>query len=676
MSDESARDQPGPLLSRRAFLAIGAAAAAGLGTAIGGAADAASHPDAHGPHQSPPSAPNARNRPGLTPKELDAIVEVRIHPGVGVGRVGNSRDAFFLGPEVVGATLPSQADLRDGEGALARQAVRYRIFGYDAAGDVVGEILAHDATIEWSAHLANQKAAWYRFGRAMDIPEAPLVSRRNAGIQKRASLVLDAGRRSASGGDPVLLKAKARRRTLLLGELLLDGDGRLIVLPGHGRAVSWAGRPASTYANNDTWLDDVADGPVDATVTIGGRALRATGAWFTSAPPNYAPGLATGWRSMLDVVEDAWVAAGLMPAGAEVSFQRHIRPLFARLAAMQWVNAGILRDHGWRSDQDLGDPAFLARLADRSKTNRRFRRSWARRFRDLESGVAEPTKLPPILGDAAGIWSSPRSWTGPTPLQLSRLHEWAEGRFESDGPGAPSVPERLADLPLPRRPRSLDQAALDACLGEGFNPGFELPWVLRRRRLWAEPFRIRRRRGPEPDFGPALSPAEAIGRRGPLDGSVPGSLTRWMALPWHTDAINCRSGYRPTVDPYLDTFWAGRVPNHVLTQADYAIVMDEGRPLRARRQAFRRRQPWWRGMLTADYIASLNRMVARWHELGFVIAQPGPATGPFPGTLGVETGRRLPEPARTAEDPPVGLPEDVERSLGRGVHRRARGDAG
>jgi hypothetical protein len=193
-----------------------------------------------------------------------------------------------------------------------------------------------------------------------------------------------------------------------------------------------------------------------------------------------------------------------------------------------------------------------------------------------------------------------------------------------------------------------------------FNPGSELPWTRRRKRLWSGPFRIKRRKGSEPDFGPSLSPSEALGAKGPLAGSVPGAITRWLSLPWQTDAINCRTGYQPSIDTLLDTFWAGRVPNHVLTQADYAIVMDTGRPLKERRAAFRRRKAWWRGMLTSSYIASLNRMVARWDELGFVIERPGPGDAPFPATFAVETGRRLKEPSATATLPPNILPQDLE----------------
>ena len=56
-------------------------------------------------------------------------------------------------------------------------------------------------------------------------------------------------------------------------------------------------------------------------------------------------------------------------------------------------------------------------------------------------------------------------------------------------------------------------------------------------------------------------PAVALSADGPLAGSGPGDVTRWMAVPWQADTASCRSGYQygPTpVDPYLPTFWAAR----------------------------------------------------------------------------------------------------------------------
>jgi L-Lysine epsilon oxidase N-terminal/L-lysine epsilon oxidase C-terminal domain len=564
---------------------------------------------------------------------------------------------------VPGAVPPAGTVFRDAHGAVARQAARFRIYGYDVNGKVVGEITSSDATIDWRVHLANRKAAWYKFTRALDIPEATSTTRRNSAVRgsARNDLVLDAGLHSTSEGTPLELSATAMGVNLFLGELLTDPDGRLVVLPGHGAARAWTGGPVYTFANNDGWLDDIADGPVSARVTIGSRVLEAESAWVISAPPNFAPGIATGWRTLHDLLEDTWVSAGLAGRGNRVSFRRHILPMFVRLARLQWVNAGILRDHGWKSPEDLSDPVLLAHLADASDGNRPFRKAWANRFRNIDRGELAPNKLPPILGDAAGISASPRQRIGTTALQRYRLHKWVLGEFLSDGITEPPVVASVDRLPLGKRPGSLDRAALDACLGDAFVPGCEITWPMRHGIMWRAPYRLKVRRGAEPPNGSQLTPAEAVAANGPLAGNFPGSVTRWMAIPWMTDTVDCRSGYHPSVDRYLDTFWPARVPNQVLTAADYAIVMNQSAPMAARKAAFRRRKSWLRSVVTSNRRATLNGMVKRWYKLGFVVAKPGPANGPFPGRFAVEVSRTLAEPRAGAVEPtPILMNPDVE----------------
>src|SRR4051812_20115690 len=106
------------LLSRRRFLALAGAAAA-VAAAPGlvrGAGDAG----ARG---------RERRGPGsltLSASQRAAITHVKVHPGVGVMRVGNSADAFYFGPEVPGAIPPHGTTIRDAGGAIARQAARFR----------------------------------------------------------------------------------------------------------------------------------------------------------------------------------------------------------------------------------------------------------------------------------------------------------------------------------------------------------------------------------------------------------------------------------------------------------------------------------------------------------------------------------------------------------------------
>ena len=82
-----------------------------------------------------------------------AIVRAAIYPAIGVARVGNSRDEFFLAPEVTNPLPQPPGFYRDATGALKRQAVRFRVYGLDAGGRVVAELTAANAEITWTVHL-------------------------------------------------------------------------------------------------------------------------------------------------------------------------------------------------------------------------------------------------------------------------------------------------------------------------------------------------------------------------------------------------------------------------------------------------------------------------------------------------------------------------------------------
>ncbi|MFT4628651.1 MAG: hypothetical protein ACI8PZ_007347, partial [Myxococcota bacterium] len=109
---------------------------------------------------------------------------MKIHPAIGIARVGDSATGFTVGPEAAGA-LPEELDgtpvtaFRDPEGALRRQAARFRIFDGDAEvviGSTVGGKTVTD--IVWSCRLANKKAIFYAFeqleGESGYAPDAPL----------------------------------------------------------------------------------------------------------------------------------------------------------------------------------------------------------------------------------------------------------------------------------------------------------------------------------------------------------------------------------------------------------------------------------------------------------------------------------------------------------------------
>jgi hypothetical protein len=110
------------------------------------------------------------------------ITRAEIHPTIGIARVGGSRDfdGFFVGPEVPEELAHSQGAYKDSHGALKRQAAHFRIFGYNAGGEVVAELTPDDAEIEWTLHLANRKVAWYPCDGGDDLSpnEQPLSAAR------------------------------------------------------------------------------------------------------------------------------------------------------------------------------------------------------------------------------------------------------------------------------------------------------------------------------------------------------------------------------------------------------------------------------------------------------------------------------------------------------------------
>jgi L-Lysine epsilon oxidase N-terminal/L-lysine epsilon oxidase C-terminal domain len=568
------------------------------------------------------------------------IVKARVHPGIGIARIGDSADEFVIGPEVVSAPAPG---MRDAGGALKRQAARFRVYGIDENGDVVDELTSDNAEITWTVHVANRKAAWYRFIAALDIPDATdtQCALRNSTVKgpERQRLVIDPGPkcvagRSRSGKAQLRLDGgKFKDVHVSLGELRTDDKGRLLVLSGHGRSESPSGAPLylpkdpDSFNNADDWFDDTSDGPVTAKVSIDGRAIPVEGAWVVVAPPNYAPDV-VGWRTMADLLADIYVGNGWLPKPTAVRFHADVLPILQRLSNLQWVNAGFAAMFGRGRPMDFEDPAFIDRLAAPpagSDPYRELRHTLFNAFRPLTSTVDEPRLWPWIYGDAYHSFgdASPRNSLALPQLQAWILSEWAAGRFQRDQPQP--APSGLHEIPVAEQPDTLDRAALTYCLADAFHPGCELTWPMRQLSLYASAFRIRERAvdDPEPDLGPWLNPTNALGLNGPVHAQPPGGLTRWMALPWQGDTAFCRSGYQPEFDPYLPTFWPARVPNQVLTEDDYRIATDTSRARADRIDAYNRREKWLRALDHEDVAQAMKHMVDHFGWLGVIEARQG-----------------------------------------------------
>ena len=238
---------------------------------------------------------------------ISEITEIRVHPGIGMTRLGNS-DEFFIGPEApgyvpspggTGGPGPEGGCYKDSNLQIKRQAQRFRVYGYDASGNVVQELHAGSAgvsALNWRVHVRNMKAANYAFeGAFLFDPD----HKRNQNIQDnmdpidRDQLIVDPGAQTigpqTSGpvkliggiffdgdkdpqGNPYTLPeylkfdppqptnngpipvTYSRKEGIELGQLHLDDEQRLLFVPGPGESESLTS-PAVVLTNPSEFFD-------------------------------------------------------------------------------------------------------------------------------------------------------------------------------------------------------------------------------------------------------------------------------------------------------------------------------------------------------------------------------------------------------------------------------------
>lgn len=568
------------------------------------------------------------------------IAEVAVYPPIGIARVGNApgADDYMLASEVIGGLPDTRGGFRDTEGRIKRQAVRFRIYATLHSGAVVELDASNGAAIEWRVHVANLKAGWYEFLQAMDLPDglSKLAPRRNAAESNRQVLDIRPRPRTISGKslagpEYAFGDGKFFDTSVYLGELRTDEQGRLIFLGGLGAsAPKIAGTQPKTFANNDLWHDDVADGTVRATVVVGGTSFEAEPGYVTVAPPNFAPGL-FGVVTMDDVVTDMLIDRGLLAVPQTTSFTRDIWPFFDRMTGLGWVNHGTFIAHGPGSPLHARDGAVIARLADASAAAA----AWRREVFELvmtpgRSGPADHKRLPQVFGDAYGEDPKGFRWKlerlGITPTQYAHLERWRDGSFVSDWPGDPPRPPVFTALSPEEQIGHLQRAALHECLGGPFHPGIELTWIMRQPSMWKAPYRlnlIAENARTRQDFGAELTPEACLGPDGPLASVGPGALTRWLGIPWQTDEASCNSEaeYSPSLYLSMPTFWGARVPDQVLSREAWGRVAAADASDLQRLKHFCFREDWLRDIRGRGYFDRIANMVVKWWQLGLVMPQ-------------------------------------------------------
>ena len=72
--------------------------------------------------------------------DFSKVHSVAIYPAIGIARVGNSPDDYFIGPEIAGIHASDSHDFRDDKGRIKRQAARFRVFALDENKQILGEL--------------------------------------------------------------------------------------------------------------------------------------------------------------------------------------------------------------------------------------------------------------------------------------------------------------------------------------------------------------------------------------------------------------------------------------------------------------------------------------------------------------------------------------------------------
>ena len=141
---------------------------------------------------------------GITSR-AGARTEYRIYPSIGIARVGNSKDGFFLGPEAPG--VAPEGPFRGPDG-IKPQGARFRIYRLDIDKNenqtVTAEIVpTATIKIKWTVRLSNRKAAGAKILDTLARKSPPGI--RNKGFN-RAKLVISADgsiEGSNSAGSPL-----------------------------------------------------------------------------------------------------------------------------------------------------------------------------------------------------------------------------------------------------------------------------------------------------------------------------------------------------------------------------------------------------------------------------------------------------------------------------------------
>ena len=427
-------------------------------------------------------------------------------------------------------------------------------------------------------------------------------------------------------------------------------------------------------------------------------------AWIATAPPNYAPQIEP-LVTLYDMVTGAsYDDASLQNIKTQFS---DVFPILYRLYRMQWVNQADFADNSLNDElKDIEFNRLLvagdSEKALRERIFKRFRNpiyTEGAQIERTESGelisksrlipskdqtnikpspTPAPLQLPYYPGDGVDYPGSPLQWFAIPPFMYKHLENWAAGDFsvsEAEVQAAQSI-ESLGQFysgvfaESPHSAWLCARAALDDMYGGGFHPGVELTWPMRRKQMYAinteqasvsgdinllglREFRINATADIEAvfyrDYGRVIT-ADDVRKSVAGDAAAkwlwqitPGDLTKWMGIPWQSDAASCQAVYTEQDFP-VPAWWAANLPVTIVPAARYEQFKQGYSPESpsseesvavARQAQFAARQPW---LQTADmgfvgyhaiggYTNGLIAMVQQWKNMGMVMARPGTVSG-------------------------------------------------
>lgn len=280
----------------------------------------------------------------------------------------------------------------------------------------------------------------------------------------------------------------------------------------------------------------------------------------------------------------------------------------------------------------------------------------------------EELKLPYYPGDGIDYPGSPAQWFAIPPMLYDELKKWKDGHFSTpdyfdfkdiDAMGV-FYRERfmVAAKDEAKKPLLMTRAVLETLYGGGFHPGVELTWPMRHDIMYAEnkmiypsvsddrgysygfyglrEVRLNTATAEEQekifynDFGFQMDShniAESMKKGADhwLWKTTPGDLTKWMGIPWQSDAGSCQAVFVEKQYP-IPSWWAANLPVQVLPEDAYHKLLDPSILTETKHNIYAARLAWLHTTDTGfigyhaegGYMNGLINMVYKWKNIGVV----------------------------------------------------------